>query len=89
MDGVAGLEGWRWIFILEGILTVLVALFSFRYLVSFPEDEKNLLSPQEARKWKHRLALSQGITNIDIKENVRHQILNTFLDWRAWAYALM
>ncbi|KAJ9106919.1 hypothetical protein QFC20_003928 [Naganishia adeliensis] len=89
MDGVAGLEGWRWIFILEGILTVLVALFSFRYLVSFPEDEKNLLSPQEARKWKHRLALSQGITNIDIKENVRHQILNTFLDWRAWAYALI
>jgi MFS family permease len=22
MDGVAGLEGWRWIFILEGIVTV-------------------------------------------------------------------
>ena len=25
MDGTAGLQGWRWIFILEGILTVVVA----------------------------------------------------------------
>ncbi|KAL4922781.1 major facilitator superfamily domain-containing protein [Aspergillus aurantiobrunneus] len=29
MDGVGNLEGWRWIFILEGILTVIVAVASF------------------------------------------------------------
>jgi hypothetical protein len=27
MDGVGGLSGWAWIFILEGILTVLVGEF--------------------------------------------------------------
>jgi predicted MFS family arabinose efflux permease len=35
MDGVGGLEGWRWIFILEGIATVLFALFA---AVSMPAD---------------------------------------------------
>lgn len=89
MDGVAGLHGWRWIFILEGILTVLVALLCFRFLVSFPEEERRLLSPDEARKWKHRLALSQGITNVDIRENIRGQIRSAFLDWRSWGYAIM
>ena len=33
MDGIAGYHGWRWIFILEGSLTVLVGLIFF---LSFP-----------------------------------------------------
>jgi len=28
MDGVGGLEGWRWIFILEGIVTVLFSIMA-------------------------------------------------------------
>ncbi len=32
MDGVAGLAGWRWIFILEGIATVVIALTSSIFL---------------------------------------------------------
>lgn len=29
MDGVGGIAGWRWIFILEGLLTVLIGVASF------------------------------------------------------------
>jgi uncharacterized membrane protein len=29
MDGVGGYEGWRWIFILEGIFTVLIGFASY------------------------------------------------------------
>ncbi|KAH8105967.1 MFS general substrate transporter [Cristinia sonorae] len=32
MDGVAGLAGWRWIFILEGIATVLIAVIAAIFL---------------------------------------------------------
>ncbi len=40
MDGVAGLEGWRWIFILEGLFTVLVGIASFWVIQDFPETAK-------------------------------------------------
>jgi hypothetical protein len=46
------------------------------------------LTPLEARKWKHRLAKSQGITNVDLGFNWAH-IKKAFVDWRAWAFTLM
>lgn len=38
MEGQAGLRGWRWIFIIEGIISCLGALASFVFLVGFPEE---------------------------------------------------
>ncbi|PHH77049.1 hypothetical protein CDD83_4173 [Cordyceps sp. RAO-2017] len=40
MDGVAGLSNWRWVFILEGILSVAVAAASFFCLSDFPEQAR-------------------------------------------------
>ncbi|RYP92155.1 hypothetical protein DL770_001736 [Monosporascus sp. CRB-9-2] len=50
MDGLAGLRGWRWIFIIEGIISCLVALISYIFLVGFPEEADKswkFLSQQE------------------------------------------
>ncbi|KID72028.1 MFS transporter prlL [Metarhizium brunneum] len=38
MDGVRGKSNWRWIFILEGILTILVAAVSFFCVSDFPHE---------------------------------------------------
>merc|ERR1712058_33586 len=37
MEGIAGYGGWRWIFIIEGILTVVVAGLGALFLLSFPD----------------------------------------------------
>jgi MFS family permease len=54
MDGVGGYAGWRWIFILEGLLTVLVAISSFFLVHDFPETAK-FLTPEERAWAAHRL----------------------------------
>ncbi|KAL1960132.1 hypothetical protein VTO42DRAFT_304 [Malbranchea cinnamomea] len=46
MDGVGGYAGWRWIFILEGLLTVVVALFAPFAIHDFPTTAK-FLTPEE------------------------------------------
>ncbi|KAI1378859.1 putative allantoate permease [Hypoxylon crocopeplum] len=40
MDGIRGLSNWRWIFILEGILTILVAVTAFFYVSDFPSEAR-------------------------------------------------
>lgn len=53
MDGVGGLKNWRWIFILEGSVTVLIAALSFFLITDFPEQAQ-WLTPAERDFIKHR-----------------------------------
>ncbi|KAI8934625.1 hypothetical protein NX059_008318 [Plenodomus lindquistii] len=52
MDGVQGIRGWRWIFIMEGVITCAVALFAVTFIVKFPDQERKnpswgFLKPRE------------------------------------------
>ena len=42
MDGIGGKPGWAWIFILEGLATVLAGFLSFRIIQDFPDSAKFL-----------------------------------------------
>ncbi|KAI9640052.1 High-affinity nicotinic acid transporter [Ciborinia camelliae] len=48
MDGLRGLHNWQWIFILEGVLTVLIGFSAFFLVTDFPEDAK-WLTEEERR----------------------------------------
>lgn len=36
MDGTRGLRAWRWLFIIEGAITIVIAIFAFFILPDFP-----------------------------------------------------
>ncbi|KAI0638046.1 MFS general substrate transporter [Trametes polyzona] len=61
MEGIGGLAGWRWIFILEGIATVLIALTSMIFLPADIASAK-FFSEEEREFALRRLRLSQGVT---------------------------
>ena len=42
MDGIGGKPGWAWIFILEGLFTIICAVASFFILQDFPDTAKFL-----------------------------------------------
>uniref|UniRef100_A0A8H7K1Y2 Major facilitator superfamily (MFS) profile domain-containing protein n=1 Tax=Bionectria ochroleuca TaxID=29856 RepID=A0A8H7K1Y2_BIOOC len=59
MEGIAGLGGWRWIFILEGILTVLIGVIIPWALPDSPETA-SFLTQDEKTILIHRLRQDAG-----------------------------
>ncbi|PGH14631.1 hypothetical protein AJ79_02966 [Helicocarpus griseus UAMH5409] len=64
MDGVGGYKSWRWLFILEGLVTVVVAIASKFLIVDWPETAK-FLNDDERRMLLARLAKDNGEVKMD------------------------
>ncbi|KAF5264475.1 hypothetical protein FOXYS1_4738 [Fusarium oxysporum] len=90
MEGVAGLRGWRWIFILEGIATVLVAVWLYFVLPDGPETAK-FLTPEERRFLAWRMQAEMGINSDQAHEGkLDFQTVKSGLnDWRIYVAVLI
>ncbi|OAX32819.1 MFS general substrate transporter [Rhizopogon vinicolor AM-OR11-026] len=87
MNGIGRLEAWSWIFLLEGLLTVVVAIISFFCLVDFP-DTATFLTPEERAfiMWKKKYDISS--VGEDEMFSARH-IRAAFVDWQVWIHVLI
>ncbi|KAL1630433.1 hypothetical protein SLS56_004961 [Neofusicoccum ribis] len=89
MDGTASLEGWRWIFILEGIGTVVIAFVAYFTLWDYPETA-SFLTPEERAFVVHRLRFQANIVDDNgrlIPQNDDFSwryVRAAFLDWQVW-----
>lgn len=85
MDGLQGKSNWRWIFILEGLLTILVAVLAFFCVSDFPSDA-TWLSPRE------RLAVLSRTQAEDTRltsKVTRHDLAIFFRDPKNFLAAIM
>ncbi|KAH0352719.1 MFS general substrate transporter, partial [Aureobasidium melanogenum] len=87
MNGIAGYAGWRWIFILEGILTCVVSAAFFFFIPDFPEDVK-WLSEDERAFVVNRLRSEQGASAADRKTSVK-DVANVFKDYKIFLGGFM
>lgn len=64
MAGIGGYDGWRWIFIIEGLFTVVVASLSWIIIPDWPEKAR-FLNDDERRMLLLRLEEDRGAANMD------------------------
>jgi MFS family permease len=81
MDGIAGYGGWRWIFILEGLFTILVASAGYWLVPDWPETAK-FYTEDERALWIRRLALDNEDTNMSHWD--KHTAKRVFGDIKIW-----
>ncbi|PCH36324.1 MFS general substrate transporter [Wolfiporia cocos MD-104 SS10] len=87
MDGIGGKPAWAWIFILEGLVTVVAAAFSPWIIQDFPDNAK-FLSEAERTVVVRRLQGDDQFSAAGEKFNLRH-ILRSVTDWKTWLCMLM
>ena len=81
MAGIAGYNGWRWIFIIEGIATVVLAIASKIFIADWPETAK-FLSDDERRLLLRRLEDDRGEARMDRLDSKARW--RTFCDWKIY-----
>ncbi|KAK5653100.1 hypothetical protein OQA88_9198 [Cercophora sp. LCS_1] len=82
MDGVRGYKGWRWVFILEGLLTVVVGLVFFLGFPGFLEDAK-WLTEEERSYLKAKLQADQGNSAAE-KQITLRDVAKVVSDYKVW-----
>ncbi|KAH9832213.1 major facilitator superfamily domain-containing protein [Rhodofomes roseus] len=85
MDGIGHKSGWSWIFIIEGLLTIVIALLSYALVHNYP-DTVSFLTPEEKTLLHDRLrADSDALSG----ETFRwHYVRKAFEDVTVWLYCL-
>ncbi|KAJ7461088.1 MFS general substrate transporter [Mycena latifolia] len=87
MNGTRGLLGWSWIFILEGIATVLVGILAFFILVDFPATA-NFLTLEERSFVVRRKKYDNSSVGEEEHFEVRH-LVQALVDWQVWLHILI
>ncbi|KAJ5958135.1 uncharacterized protein N7479_005285 [Penicillium vulpinum] len=84
MDGIGGLEGWRWIFILEGLASVALGISCFFLLIDTPALSKRWLSPDEIRYLELSMFIKQGGTSTGEAGFKWRDLKVVLLNWRIY-----
>ncbi|CEJ62801.1 hypothetical protein PMG11_11288 [Penicillium brasilianum] len=91
MDELANYSGWRWIFIMEGILTCLIGLLGYVFMVSFPSQCHQVrwfLTPQESAYILRRLDRDRGDADVEGEKFNWRAFLSAGLEFKVWGFAL-
>ncbi|KAL0575233.1 hypothetical protein V5O48_006724, partial [Marasmius crinis-equi] len=92
MRGVGGLSGWRYLFLIEGILTLFVGLISFVMLPAGPTQTKAWYRPKGWFDEKEETIMVNRILRDDPSKSGMHNrqglsvkmVLKALQDWRLW-----
>jgi MFS family permease len=88
MNGIRGYKGWRWLFIIEGLLTIVIAVIWFWTLPDFPEtvgwldEEERAFIKAKLEKDTGKSAHAQAITWRDALDVFKDCRFSTWLGSR-------
>lgn len=90
LKGREGLNGWRWIFIIEGVITCALAALGYWLLVDFPDSKRkswNFLGKRECDWIVSRINKDRG--DSEVPPFSLKAFLGGGKDWKIWGYAMI
>ncbi|KAH9218978.1 MFS transporter [Leptodontidium sp. 2 PMI_412] len=87
LDGNLGLESWRWLFIIEGSITIFIAICAIFVIPDFPHTTA-WLSPEERAMATKRLQDTSGSHDTE-RGSIFSGVKMAVLDYKVWLLALI
>jgi len=86
MNGVAGLSAWRWVYLLEGLATVLIGVVVWFVLPDYPKSPRSnaWLSPREQEYLEARL--SENAPRTDEHTFSKDEVITSLKDPRTYGF---
>jgi len=89
MQGKLGFAAWRWLFFIEGGLTVVVAISAIFILPDFPETSSGWLTPAEQLLAQQRMTEDAGVSDTaETKKGPMNGLSLAVKDWKVWWLAV-
>ena len=86
MEGVGGMRGWQWLFIVEAMPSVILGIIVLIYLTDSPDQAKWLTDEEKALV---RDDLARDAASKQSETRVSHTLKDAFLDYRIYVLASM
>ncbi|KAF9883417.1 hypothetical protein FE257_003500 [Aspergillus nanangensis] len=88
MDGIANLHAWQWFILLEGIVSILVAVVAFWFIPNFPNNTgRRWFTEEESAMAQYRQFVSAGGIREDDEGNPWGGVLLALKDPFTWMFS--
>ncbi|KAL3475366.1 major facilitator superfamily domain-containing protein [Aspergillus californicus] len=90
LHGRAGLEGWRWMYLVQGLITCVIGVATYWWMVDFPENAREsfcFLTDTEAKVAAQRIQADRGDVILD--SFAWSKVLVHFTDPKLYGFACM
>ncbi|KKK24571.1 hypothetical protein AOCH_000401 [Aspergillus ochraceoroseus] len=90
LHGKAGMEGWRWMYLVQGLVTSVIGVVTYWWMIDFPENAQRsfyFLSDVEAKIATQRIQADRGDVALD--PFTWSKVLVNFTDPKLYGFACM
>ncbi|KAH8674708.1 phthalate transporter-like protein [Tricladium varicosporioides] len=90
LSAVGGLTGWRWMFLIQGLITIVVGFVTYLWIVDFPEKSHqsfHLLSSEEQAFAETRITEDRG--DVEAEDFAWKNCIVHFLDPKIYAFCAL
>ncbi|KAF9012461.1 major facilitator superfamily domain-containing protein [Cyathus striatus] len=86
LKGKGGINGWAWIFIIEGIITITLGVLTWLFVPDFP-DKNRFLTEEQTKMILDRVEADRGDAIPDKITGTK--IIKHLSDWTLWAFGIL
>lgn len=88
LDGVYGRQGWQWLFIVCGIISLPIAFLGYFFIPDFPETTKAFYITKEEAERQCRRLIDEGQKPLGHNPWTRKKFFNILKQWQFWVLPL-